>query len=66
MDVITAPYFTLDVYLASAEAVLCTDSQIAVLKCVHCQNLHVDTTLTTITSKYICKYSVYSLTWYET
>ena len=32
---------------------------------MHCQNLHVDTTPTTITSKYICKCSVYGKTWYE-
>ena len=41
------------------------DSQITVLKYVHCQNLHVDTTLTTITSNHVCKCSVCGMNWYE-
>ena len=58
-----APHLTLDMCFASR--VLQADSQIVALKCVHCQNLHADTTLTTITSKYIRKFSVYSKNWYE-
>ena len=46
-----APHLMLDMCFEAAEAALHADSQIAVLKCVHCQNLHVDTTPTTITSK---------------
>ena len=49
-------------YLASAKAALHADSQIAVLKYMHCQNLQIDTTST---SKYICKCSVCYKTWYE-
>ena len=49
----------------AANTALCVDSQIAVLKYAHCQNLHIDTTPTTITSKHIYKYSVCSKTWYE-
>ena len=41
------------------------DSQTIALKYVHCQNLHVDTTPTTITSKHIHKFSVYGKIWYE-
>ena len=55
----------LDMCFAAADVALCTDSQLTVLKCAHCQNLHVDTTPTTITSKYICKCSVHSNNWYE-
>ena len=49
----------------SCRCFVCTDSQIAALKCVHCQNLHVDTTPTTITSKHIRKCSVCGKNWYE-
>ena len=45
--------------------ILHVDSQIAELTYVYCQNLHVDTTPITITSKYICKYSLYSENCYE-
>ena len=62
---VSTPHLTLDMYFAASEAVLYADSQIAVLKCAHCQNLHIDTTLTTITSKCICKCSVCSKNWYE-
>ena len=55
---VSALYLMLDVCLASAEAVLRADSQIAALKCVQCQNLHVDTIPITVTSKYICQFSV--------
>ena len=55
----------LDVYSASEEATLCIESQIAELKYVHRYSLHADTTLFTITSKYICKCSVYNETCYE-
>ena len=55
----------LDMCFEAAEAALCADSQIAALKYMHCQNLHVDTTPTTITSKHIHKCSVCSKTWYE-
>ena len=50
---------------AAVDAALHIDSHISVLKYVHCQNLHVDTTPTTITSKYVCMYSAYCKTWYE-
>ena len=46
---------------------LCTsDSQITVLKCAHRQNLHVDTTPTTITRKHIFIGALYVVRiWYE-
>ena len=50
---------------AAADAALCTNSQIAVLKYVQCQYLHVDTTLTTITSKNFCNCSIYGKNCYE-
>ena len=53
-------------YFVVVNAALHVDSQIAVLKCAHCQNLHVDTIPITITSKYVCKCSVYGKNWYET
>ena len=59
------PHLILDIYFETENVALHADSQIAALKFVHCQNLHVDTTLATITSKHICKYSVYSKTWYK-
>ena len=37
----------------AADAALRADTLIAALKCVHCQNLHFDTTPTIITSKFI-------------
>ena len=58
-------YFTLDIYFAAEDTALCMDSQIAALKCAYCQNLHVDTTLTTISSKYVCKCSVCGKSCYE-
>ena len=58
-------HLMLDVFLVSAKAALCADSQITVLKCVHYQNSHVDTTLTTITNKHICECSVCNKTWYK-
>ena len=58
-------HLMLSVCLASVEDDLHAESQIAALKCVHCLNFHVDTTPTTITSKYVCKCSVCNKTWYE-
>ena len=49
----------------AANTALCVDSQIAVLKYAHCQNLHIDTTPITITNKYICKCFVCGKNWYE-
>ena len=49
----------------ATDAALCMDSQIAALKYVQCQELHVDTTPTTITSKHICKCSVCGKNCYE-
>ena len=57
-----ASHLMLDMCFAAADAALHADSQLAALKCVHCQNLHVDTTLSFITSKNVCKCSVYSKT----
>ena len=65
LSVGNAPYLILDMCFAAADTALHVDSQIAALKCVHCQNLHVDTTLTTITSKYVCKCSVCGKNWYK-
>ena len=55
----------LDTCFEAVVAALYTDSQIAELKYMHCQNLHVNTTLTSITGKYIHKCSVCHKTWYE-
>ena len=60
-----APYLMLDICFAAADSALRIDSQIAALKCVHCQNLHFDTTKTTITSKHVCKCSVCGKNWFE-
>ena len=60
-----APHLMFDMCIAAAIAALCTNGQIATLKCMHRQNLHVDTTSTTITSKYVCKCFVYGKNWYE-
>ena len=58
-------HLMLDMCFESEDVAFHANSLIAVLKYVHCQNLHVDTTLTTITSKYICNCSVCSKIWYE-
>ena len=55
----------IDMYIEAAEAALQENSQISALKYVHCQNLYVDTTLTNITSKNVCKCSACGETWYE-
>ena len=65
MAVGNAPHLTLDMCFAAVDATLRMDSQIAVLKCAYCQNLHADTTPTTITIKYVLKCSVCSENWYE-
>ena len=59
------PYLILDMCFAAADAAFHTDSQISALECVYCQNLHVNTTLTTITSNYTRKCSIYGKNWYE-
>ena len=58
-----APHLTLDMWYAAADAALHVDSQIAALKYTYCQNLHIDTTPTTSTIKYICKCSVCGKNW---
>ena len=55
--------FDLDICLAALDATLHTDSQITAVKCMHCQNLHFDTTPTTITGKHVLKCSVYGKSW---
>ena len=55
----------LDMHFAAADDSVHINSQITALKCAHCQNLHIDTTLTTIISKCSCKCSVYGKNWYE-
>ena len=50
---------------AAADVAQHVDSQIAAFKYAHCQNLHVDTIPTTITSKYLYKCFVCSNNWYE-
>ena len=62
---LSALHLLLDICLASAEAALHADSKNAVLKYMHCQNLHADTKPTTIANKYIHKFSVCNKTWYE-
>ena len=59
------PHLILDMCFAAADTVFLIDSKITALKCVHCQNLHVDTILTLITSKHICKCSECGKNWYE-
>ena len=58
-------HLMLDMCFAATDATLHADSQIAALKYVYCQNLHIDTTQTTTSSKHICKCSVCGKTWYE-
>ena len=55
----------LDMCFIASDAVLHAYGQIIVLKCVDCQKLYVDTTLTTITSKHIHKYFLCGKIWYE-
>ena len=62
---VNAPHLMLDMYFAAVDATYHADSQIAVLKYMHCQKLHVDTTSTAITSKDICKCHVCGRNWYE-
>ena len=54
----------LDMCFAASDAALRADSQITALKYMPYQNLHIDTTPTTITRKYICKCSVCAKNWY--
>ena len=60
-----APHLMLDMCFVAEDATLRADSQITALKYMPCQNLHINTTPTTITSKYICKCSVCAKNWYE-
>ena len=60
-----ASHFMLDMCFVAEDTALHSDSLIAALNCVHCQNLHIGTTTTTITSKCIHNCSVCSKTWYE-
>ena len=60
-----APHLMLYMCFIAEDATLRVASQIAARKCVHCQNLHVDTTPTTITSRYNCKFSISSKNWYK-
>ena len=55
----------LDIYFSASDAALRAVSQIAALKYVNCQNMHVDTTLTTIASKIVHKCSVCGNTRYK-
>ena len=62
---VSTPFLTLDISLALVKAALHADSQIAALRYMHCQNLHVDTTPTNSTSHHIYKCSVCNKIWYE-
>ena len=60
-----ALHLILDIYFAAVDAALHADSQITVLKYVHCQKLHVDNTPITITNGHVRKCSVCGKNWYE-